>query len=59
MDKGSGEPITTNISNIFSKSAEGTLFLNWKVKFLLGRGLLEMEKEPRVKRQEKCGLYGQ
>ena len=44
MDKTPGKPITTNVSIVFSKSAENTFFLKWKVKFLFGRGLLEMER---------------
>jgi hypothetical protein len=46
VDKISGKPITTNVSTVFSKSAESTLILNWKVYFFLGRGLLEMERAP-------------
>ena len=52
MDKTSGKPITTNASTVFSKSAENTLFLNWKIKFIFGRGLLEMERVPCKAAQE-------
>lgn len=52
MDKTSGKPITTNVSTLFPKSAENTLFLNLKVKFLFGRGLLEMERAPCKAAQE-------
>jgi hypothetical protein len=46
VDKISGKPITTNVSTVFSKSAEGTLFLNWKVKFLFGAWIIRDGENP-------------